>query len=307
MESIREVQGELKKLLEMEGIKWRQRAKRSWLKEGDRNTQFFHAWANHRRRTNFIGSTIDMEGNLRKGSTEVGDAFTRYFQHLFAYEGVTGIEDCIPAVCSRVKPELNAMLSATFSLEKINSALAQMQPPKSPGPDGFGVSFYKHHWEAVGEKVSGAVLNFLEGGAFNPSINETFIALIPRKVNTASMSDYRPISLCNVVYKIIAKVLANRLKLVLPSIISHNQSAFVPGRLITDNVMIAYEALHSMTSRMNGKKSFMDVKVDMRKAYDRVEWPFLEAMMRTMGFEEKWITLIMTCVKSVSYSVLVNG
>lgn len=87
MAHIKEVQGELNKLLEMEDIKWRQRAKRSWFKEGDRNTQFFHAWANHRRRSNFIGVTIDMEGQLRKGSTEVGDAFTRYFQHLFTSEG----------------------------------------------------------------------------------------------------------------------------------------------------------------------------------------------------------------------------
>jgi len=126
MAYIREVQGELNKLLEMEDIKWRQRAKWSWFKDGDRNTQFFHAWANHRRISNFIGSTIDMEGQLRKGSTKVGDAFTRYFQHLFATEGVTGIEDCILVVCSRVKPEFNAMLSGAFSFEEINSTLAQM-------------------------------------------------------------------------------------------------------------------------------------------------------------------------------------
>jgi hypothetical protein len=101
--------------------------------------------------------------------------------------------------------------------------------------------------------------------------------------------------------------LANRLKQVLPSLISRNQSAFVPGRLITDNVLVAYEALHSMATRMKGKKGFMAVKLDMSKTYDRVEWPFLEAMMRRMGFEEQWIKLIMTCVQSVSYSVMVNG
>lgn len=127
-----------------------------------------------------------------------------------------------------------------------------------------------------------------------PSINETYIALIPKKANALCVFDYRPNSLCSVMYKIIAKVFVNRLKLVLPTIISQHQSAFVPGRLITDNVLIAFEALHSMSTRMRGKKGFMVVKVDMRKAYDRVEWLFLEAMMRTMGFEETWINLIMT-------------
>jgi hypothetical protein len=133
------------------------------------------------------------------------------------------------------------------------------------------------------------------------------LLLLPKMDNVVSIGDYRPISLCNVLYKLIAKVLANRLKMVLPSIISHHQSAFVPGRLITDNVLFAYEALHIMNSRMRGKKDYMAVKVDMRKAYDRVEWPFLEAMLRTMAFAERWITFIVTCVKSVSCSVLING
>jgi hypothetical protein len=121
------------------------------------------------------------------------------------------------------------------------------------------------------------------------------------------VSDFRPISLCNVLYKLISKVLANRLKLVLPEIISCTQSAFIPGRLITDNILAAFETLHSMQTRMWSKTGYMGFKLDMSKAYDRVEWPFLEAIMRRMGFTEQWITLIMVCVRSVSYSILING
>lgn len=139
------------------------------------------------------------------------------------------------------------------------------------------------------------------------ALNSTHITLI-LKLNLAVMvTDFRPISLYNILYKLITKVLANRLKLVLPSIISETQSAFIPGCLITNNVLAAYETLHTMATRLTGKKGYMAIKLDMSKAYDCVEWAFLEAIMRKLGFEERWITLVMACVRSVSYSVLLNG
>ncbi|XP_062158001.1 uncharacterized protein LOC133865598 [Alnus glutinosa] len=194
-----------------------------------------------------------------------------------------------------------------FTLEEINEALAQMHPLKAPGPDGFGVCFYQQHSDIVGEEVIKVALDFLNKGFFDSSFNSTFIVLIPKLHVPVSVGDYRPISLCNVLYKIVTKVLANRLKKVLPALISPNQSAFVPGRLITDNIIVAYEALHTMNTRMREKKGYMAVKLDMSKAYDRVEWVFLEKMMRKMGFAEQWIKLIMNCVSTVSYSMLING
>ena len=154
-------------------------------------------------------------------------------------------------------------------------ALFQMGPTKASGPDGMNALFYLKFWHVVGNNVVLAVLDFLNNGNMLPDINHTNIVLIPKVKNLERISEFRPISLCNVIYKIISKVLANRLKQVLPQIISPTQSAFVPGRLITDNVLVAYETLYTMHSRKKGKKGSMALKLDISKAYDCVEWHFL--------------------------------
>ena len=109
------------------------------------------------------------------------------------------------------------------------------------------------------------------------------------------------------IYKIVSKVIANRLKPLLNSIISEAQSAFIANRLITDNMLIAFESLHHMKTTCTGKTGFMALKLDMSKAYDRVEWIFLEKILLRMGFREDWVALIMECITTVSYSILVNG
>ena len=124
-----------------------------------------------------------------------------------------------------------------------------MRPTKAPGPDGMNPLFYQKFWLVVGDNVVIAVLDFLNSSCMTPRINHTNIVLIPKVKNPIKMSNFRPISLCNVIYKIISKVLANRLKQILPYIISPTQSAFVLGRLITDNVLLSYETLHAMNIR----------------------------------------------------------
>ena len=214
---------------------------------------------------------------------------------------------CLEGLEGRVNSDMNGRLLAAFTVEEVEIALGQMQPLKSPGPDGFVVGFYQNSWSTMGEKVCGVVLNFLNSGIFDPAINHTFIALIPKKLKPSCVTDFRPISLCNVVYKLCSKVLANRLKVVLPQIISPTQSAFILERLITDNLLVAFEALHTMNGRIRGRQGYMALKLDISKAYNRVEWAFLEEMMRRLGFAECWINLIMTCVNTVSYSILING
>jgi len=152
-----------------------------------------------------------------------------------------------------------------------------------------------------------AILHVFNTRILDVTINRTYMALIPKTSSPVHVTDFKPISLCNVIYKILSKVLANRLKSVMSYIISSFQSAFIPGRLVSNNVLTAYETMHSMQTRMWSKTGFMGFKLDMSKAYDRVEWSFLEAVMLKMGFNAKWVRLIMVCVTSVQYAIIVNG
>lgn len=177
----------------------------------------------------------------------------------------------------------------------------------SPDPDGFHPGFFQQMWPIVGEDITNFCLLCLQSGSLPVGLNETTIVLIPKCHNHERVMDLRPISLCNFVYKCISKVLSNRMKSVLPSIISEHQSAFLPGRLISDNIMIAHEVCHYLKRKSRGKTGMAALKLDMSKAYDRVEWSFLSFMLRQLGFAEAWCNLILSCVTSVEYRILVNG
>lgn len=151
------------------------------------------------------------------------------------------------------------------------------------------------------------MLNFLNAGHMPVDINYTHVALIPKVKNPSKMTDLRPISLCNVSYKLISKVLANRLKVILPDNIDENQSVFVPGRLITDNILLSSEIFHFMKHNQAKKRGLMALKLDISKAYDRMEWDFIACVMIKMGFPAIWIDRVMKCVTTVKYSFLVNG
>ena len=151
------------------------------------------------------------------------------------------------------------------------------------------------------------VNNFLVTGELDSRLNITNICMIPKTERPTRMTELRPISLCNVGYKIISKVLCQRLKICLPRLISETQSAFVAGRLISDNILIAQEMFHGLRTNKSCQNKFMAIKTDMSKAYDRIEWDFIEALLYKMGFDPHWIKLMRECISSVQYRVLING
>jgi hypothetical protein len=265
-----------------------------------------HAYANQKHNRSRMKQIKDKKGRMCSSKEEIEEAFVDYFSDLFKAGESLEVEACVEVLERKVTAAINQKLLAEFTIEEITTALNQMSPLKAPEPNGFPACFYQHNWTIMHPEVCFAILHFLNSGCMDPSINITHIALIPKVASPGSVTDFRPISLCNVVYKLISKVLANRLKLVLPDIISCYQSAFIPGKLIIDNVIAAYETMHSMQKRMWSKVGFMGIKLDMSKAYDRVKWNFLEVMIK-LGFEMRWVQLIMTCIRSVTYSVVVNG
>lgn len=151
------------------------------------------------------------------------------------------------------------------------------------------------------------VRNFFDTCNVLEGMNDTSLVLIPKNSNPSLMGDLRPISLCNMLFKIGSKVLANRMKLVLNSVISENQRAFIPGRLISDNMMISFEVMHYLKRKTTGKTGSMALKLDLNKAYDRVEWKFLGDVLTKMGFSARWKQLIIKCVSTVRYEIVNSG
>ena len=201
---------------------------------------------------------------------------------------------------------MNITLLQRYSSEEVKQALFQMHPSKSPEPNGMPPFFFQKYWHIVSQDVTIAILSVLNFGHMLHKMNFTHIVLIPKNNELKNMSDYRPISLDNVIFKIVSKVVANCLKHVLPMVIFDAQSAFVPNRLITDNTIVVYELLHRMRNRRKGRMGQMVVKLDISKAYDRVEWCFLCQIMLKPGFDPKWVQLAMETITTASYSVLIN-
>ena len=290
----KEIERKLCELFEREEIMARQRSRVDWLQAGDRNTTFFQARATARRQINKIKYLLREDGSKCEDQLEIKQMAGSFYKDLFSTEPHDDTKRILESIPVRIDQSTNDELCRPYTSEEIREALFHMGPTKAPGPDDFPAMFYRKHWAILEDDICDAVRSFLRGDEIPEGLCDTIIVLIPKVSRPEKLTNFQPISLCNVLYKIASKVLANRLKVVLPNIIAEEQSAFVPGRLITDNVLIAYECMHTIR-RQHARNPFFALKIDMMKAYDRVEWNYLEGVL-----QKKWdlnkFGLIVSCV-----------
>ena len=197
-----------------------------------------------------------------------------------------------------------SMLSAPIAISEIKAALWAIGDEKSPGPDGFGARFFKASWDVTGPELCSAVKEFFTSGRLLKQLNHTIIAPIPKVDTPTAVSQFRPISCCNVVYKVISKVMAIRLSACLGSVIDEAQNAFVEGRQMTDNIFLLQELLRRYMIKRETRKCCLNI--DIAKAYDTVSWDFLRFALTHLGFPTQFVAWIMECVTTASYSVRVN-
>ena len=250
---VERIRKELNQLLEKEEKMWQQRSQVQWLENGDKNTKFFHGIATQRNRQNFIKGLRDEEGVWQNDEHTFSGLLVGFYEKLFASSNPQNMERILNGVKEVVTDSMRTKLALAYSVGEVEKVIKDMAPLKAPGPNRMPPLFYHTYWSDIGMDITQAVLSCLNSGSSLKSINHTFITLIPKVKNPERVSEFRPISLCNVIYKIISKVLANRLKPILNDIISESQSAFIADRLITDNVLIAFESLHHMKTNCTGR------------------------------------------------------
>ncbi|XP_075524522.1 uncharacterized protein LOC142556916 [Primulina tabacum] len=258
---------------------------------------------------NHIRGLVSSHGDWCTEEAQMSSIIEDYFTNLFASNNPTledrrNILDCVEPI---IDEHMNSILNASFSAAEIKMALFDMHPDKAPGSDGMSVFFYQKFWNSIGGEVIEAVQRILNDGQPLDAWNDTIVNLIPKIKSPMTMKDFRPISLCNVCYNIVARTLTNRLRPILKQTVNDFQSAFIQDRLISDNIIQGFETIHWIRSRKGGHKGYAALKLEMSKAYVRVEWSFLEGIMIQLGVSHIWVEKVMRCVRSVKYSFCVNG
>ncbi|KAJ3685147.1 hypothetical protein LUZ61_014311 [Rhynchospora tenuis] len=288
---------------------WAQRSRIRWAVLGDRNTSFFHATVASRRRRNSITSLLGPNSQVITDPALIRKAFVEHYKgifstnnsaasHVFDTEFIAGLPEV-----SYVERQ---MLAAQPSDEEITKIVFAIHPDRASGPDGLNGKIVQHYWALFKPYIIQTVRLFFETGQLDPALARSNVVLIPKIDDPKEVTDYRPVSVCNFIYKVISKLLSARMRVIMSKLVGSNQCAFVPGRIISDNILLLREIMHSFASSAFPKQAFC-FKCDLSKAFDRMEWHFVVRVLQLYGFPPAFISWVMGCVTSASFAILFNG
>jgi hypothetical protein len=282
-----------------------QRSRIQWLQLGDKNTKFFHNSLLHRQVRNRIHSLQDATDTSITDPQAMGKLASTYYEQLLNAPQTTHNHDFQHVFSKKIYAASSSSLHLPITDDEIKNALFSIPDNKAPGPDGYNAFFFKHCWSIIGVEFITAVRYFFNTNSLPRCVNATRIALVPKVQNPACMHDFRPISCCNVLYKCISKIIVSRLKTPLVDVIGPSQSAFLPGRHISDAILLTQELMHN-SHHQNGPPRCA-LKVDLTKAFDTVRWDFIIAGLKAIGLPSQLIHWIEICISTAHYTVNLNG
>ncbi|XP_057246754.1 uncharacterized protein LOC130589505 [Beta vulgaris subsp. vulgaris] len=296
---------------------WSQRSKDKYVQLGDLPTKFFYNKMRQKQRSAYIYLLRTTDNQWTEDGPTIVNTILHHFKTAYGpSQGSTvsdqGQDEAIDLVLRDLNlPHLSLsqqqQLLWPFSKDEVHEAMLGIGQGKSPGLDGSTAEFFKLHWGSLGNEVFQAVNHFFTTGFILHEWNQTLLVLLPKGQNPEEVTQFRPISLCNTIYKCVSKCLVNRVRPLLSDLITEYQSAFIPGRHMDDNILISHELIHVLNKHRRGNVHLAALKIDMNKAYDRVNWRFLLKVLQAYGFPGQWIQLISQCISTVSYRILVNG
>lgn len=306
----RKLQEEHQRVLLMLERFWFQRSRINWAMFGDANTKFFHSTAVVRKRRNLIRSIQRADGSWLTTDKEIRLEFINHFKGIYCKGTSSLISDLIPAEVldslPRIPDYAHLHLGSVPGPQEIMRTVMSLGAHKAAGPDDFNGKVIQDNWASFGPTVIHEVTQFFETSVMPPYMGRSNLILIPKAEESISVTQFRPISVCNFLYKVVSKIIANRIKPYMDLCISNSQGAFVPGRDIAQNVILLREILHSFKQKNYARKEFC-LKVDLSKAFDRMDWGYIEAILPLYGFPSKLGGWIMACVKSSEFSIILNG
>lgn len=269
----------------------RQKSRITWLLNGDQNTLFFFKTVQCRTSLNRIIQLLLPSGVTITDPQQIKVTAAAHFEAFLKQSSVQNTVLEAPVLAElldyRCPDHTAQLLIHPISEAEIRNVLFSMPNNKAPGPDGYPVEFYRASWPIIKQDFIIAVQSFFMYGFMPRGVNATILTLIPKHDDAKEMKDYRPISCCNILYKVVSKILANRLKVLLPELIEPNQSAFVKGRLLLENVLLATELVKDYHKPSIPPRSVL--KLDISKAFDSVNWSFITDTLRALGLPEMFV------------------